>query len=134
MKETWRWIQGFENYYKISNRGRVKSVERQVRSGTGYRTVSEKIRRPTPNQDGHLQVQLTKSGERTTRSVGRLVAEAFMEEPDGTAKLFHLDGNLRNNDVRNLRWITFSDCLLIQREGRDPAFLTNARGILSNQI
>jgi hypothetical protein len=104
--EKWKDVKGFENYYQVSHRGRVKSLARVVPMSDGrtYR-VAEKILKSS--WDGHyFHVILSKSGKEYVRLVHRLVAEAFIGEcPDGM-ECCHEDGDSTFNHVSNLRWDT----------------------------
>lgn len=64
------------------------------------------------NGHGYKQVQIMRSGKRYTRYVHRLVAECFLEKPDGYDYINHKDGNKSNNSVSNLEWCTQSQNLL----------------------
>lgn len=109
--ENWIPIIGYEGFYEISDKGRVKSVERKVfnRSILGdgvYRTVPEKILKPEIMK-GSCVVHLQKDGSSKGFRVHRLVAEHFIGKPDSDGLvIFHKDGNKQNNCVKNLEWIT----------------------------
>ena len=108
MKEEWKDIVGFEGYYMVSNLGRVKSLERTVRNGRGYRIVPEKIINPYASGDGYLQVKLWKDGKVEQPLVHRLVATAFLENTEGYKEINHKDENKQNNCVDNLEWCSRS--------------------------
>lgn len=104
--EKWKDVKGFENYYQVSHRGRVKSLARVVPMSDGrtYR-VSEKILKPA--WDGHyFHVTLSKDGKEYLRLVHRLVAEAFIGECPKGMECCHEDGDSTFNHVSNLRWDT----------------------------
>ena len=99
MQEIWKDIVGYEGRYMISNKGRVKSFARPS-SGTG-RLLTPYITR------GYCSVGLTDSnGNRRTFLVHRLVAKAFIPNPQGYAEVNHKDENKQNNACDNLEWCT----------------------------
>lgn len=108
MREIWKDVQGYEGQYQVSNLGRVKSLKRKLDNG---RSVSEKILNSSSKkktQDGYLMVALA---GRTFR-VNRLVATAFIPNPDNKSVVNHIDGNKENNKADNLEWTTVSENML----------------------
>ena len=99
MKEEWRDIKGYEGKYKISNLGRVKSLKD---SKGNYREKILKHR----NNCGYLYVDLYKNSRGKTYQVHRLVAEAFIPNPNNLPCVNHKDENPSNNCVENLEWCT----------------------------
>ena len=109
MREEYRDIKGLEGYYQVSNLGNVKSLERKVWCGRGrgyYKTIPEKILKAGDDGYGYLQVVLCKGGKDKPCKVHRLVAEAFLENPDNLPDINHIDENPHNNNVNNLEWCT----------------------------
>ena len=86
-KEEWRLVEGTEDYY-ISNRGRFKR--------------GKKLRKISPDTEGYLRCNI---GHQKFR-IHRLVAQAFIPNPDNLPVVDHIDGNKKNNFVSNLRWVT----------------------------
>lgn len=115
MKEVWKPIEGYEGLYEVSNLGRIKSLRRDVaipnpRLGTvGYRTYPERIKPCVENRHGYYQVTLSKEAKSRTLRVHRLVALAFIPNPDNKPYINHIDGNKKNNRVSNLEWCTASE-------------------------
>ena len=97
MKENWRTIDGYEDY-QVSNFGRVKSLKNS----------KEQILRPRVNGKGYLDVILCKDRKRKHMTVHRLVANAFLQNPDNLPVINHIDENKQNNFVSNLEWCTYS--------------------------
>ena len=107
--EKWHDIRGYEGLYQISNLGRVKSVERTVPSGlknSGYRTVRERIKRQRVAENGYCYVLLWKNGKSKLHLIHRLVAEAFVPNPDNLPQVNHKDENKLKNIYTNLEWCT----------------------------
>jgi hypothetical protein len=107
--ETWVPIPGFDDAYEVSNRGRVRSLDRVRRCGCGQRLWRGCILRPIIDRDGYEQVGLSYAGRTATRKVHRLTAQGFIPNPDSLPEVNHLDLDRRNNAVSNLEWTTRID-------------------------
>ena len=99
--EEWRPIQGFEGLYEVSDWGRVKSL-------ANNKARKEKILKGTKTPNGYLLVGLHKDGKVVWKLVHRLVAEAFLENPNNLPQVNHKDENKENNNVENFEWCTHS--------------------------
>ncbi len=96
--EIWKDIEGFEGY-QISNLGRVKSLN--------YRhTKRERILQQKLSRNGYCQIVLCKNGKKYTFVVHRLVATAYISNPNGKPQVNHLDECKINNCAENLEWCT----------------------------
>lgn len=95
LREEWRAVVGFEGLYEVSNMGRVRSLKR-----------SGQILKDSRQSHHYYTVNLTKGDYRTPYSVHRLVAIAFIPNPDNKPNVDHIDTDMRNNRVDNLRWVT----------------------------
>lgn len=100
--EVWKDIIGYEGVYQVSSHGRIRSLDRYV----GHRFFPGKIFSPNPNRYGYVRVQLTNNGETKSFAVHRLVAAAFLDNPNGFPQINHKDENKSNNHVDNLEWCT----------------------------
>lgn len=101
--EIWKDIPNYENYYKVSNFGRIKNVQRYVKTkGDGLRLVKEKIRKPQIKSNGYQIATLSKNNILKTFSVHQLVALAFIPKFTKSTELNHIDGNPSNNYLTNL--------------------------------
>ena len=111
MEEEWRDIAGYESYYQVSSLGRVRSVERWVQDRFGMKApyrIHEKILKPKRSQTGYLFVHLSKDGHAHPYRIHRMVAEAFIPNPDGLPTINHKDENKENNHVDNLEWCSIA--------------------------
>ena len=99
MEEIWRDIKGYEGKYMVSNLGRAKSLNYN-------NTGKEGIMKPQDNGDGYLFVQLCKDGKVKNCRINRLVAMAFLPNPNNLPEVNHKDENTKNNRVDNLEWCT----------------------------
>ncbi len=109
MKEEWRDIKGYENLYKISNLGRVKSLGRWVGAKAGKRKFKkESILKAGVGSSGYKLVSLTVNSKSKSKRVHQLVAESFLNHMACGYKLVvdHIDNNPLNNNVENLQLIT----------------------------
>ena len=107
--EVWKDIKGYEGLYQISNKGKVKSLNRTLTRKNNKRMhYDEKIIKPIPNSRGYLRVQLTKGETKTKFFVHRLVAIHFVENPNKNEfnVVNHIDCNPKNNSFDNLEWTT----------------------------
>lgn len=91
MEEFWKTIEGYPNYM-ISNLGRVKSLNY-------HNTGKEKIRKLSINHKGYYQIDLWKNGKYEAFRIHRLVAEAFIPNPNNLPCVNHKDENKQNNFV-----------------------------------
>lgn len=105
--EIWKDIQGYEGLYQCSNLGRIKSLNRykQARNGS-ISSFKEIIKKLQTTRKGYLVVTLNRNKERKTFFVHRLVAQAFIPNPDNKPQIDHINTNRTDNRVNNLRWVT----------------------------
>lgn len=108
--EMWKPVKGFEQYYEISNFGRVRSLDRMVPGRHGEKIRRGKIIAQCGKQDNPLykRVHLSIDGKAKWLQVHRLVAEAFVDNPHGYSIVNHLDNDPSNNHASNLEWTTQS--------------------------
>lgn len=105
-REVWRWVVGYEGRYMVSNMGKVVSVPCvQKRGSKSYHkpgiTVAD-----NDNGHGYRVLSLYSDGVQKQVTVHRLVATAFIPNPDNLPEVNHIDGNKQNNCVSNLEWVT----------------------------
>lgn len=109
MKEVWKDIKGYEGIYQVSSRGRVKSLSRTIIDTVG-RVIKKKekiLSFRISSCTGYPMLNLFKDGKRTTVTVHRLVAEAFIPNPKNLPCVNHRDESRDNNHVDNLEWCTY---------------------------
>jgi len=98
MDEVWKEIPNFDDYM-ISNLGKVKS----------FKQNSDRILKPGTDNHGYYYVVLTNNnGKKVHKKIHRMLAEAFIENPDNLPNVDHLDTQRLNNDLSNLRWASHS--------------------------
>lgn len=120
MQEIWKPIEGFINY-QVSNSGKIKSHKR-VRIGNNKAgknklngkkfnyTVPEKILKPIQTSTGYLAVTLYNNKKiGNPISIHRIIAKAFIPNPENKPQVNHKDGNKQNYDISNLEWVTISE-------------------------
>lgn len=103
----WRPVVGFEDRYLVSNDGRVKSLDMIIKCrGNGYRTKKGKILPLHKNNRGYVKVNLCVDNVMRTKLIHRLVAEAFIPNAEGKPQVNHIDGDISNNRIENLEWVS----------------------------
>jgi hypothetical protein len=105
--EIWLPVVGYEGLYEVSNFGRVKNLNKLAKTnGGGVRCYTEKILRLQKRSAGYAQVGLRKSKRQTSKLVHRLVAAAFIPNPENKPCVNHKNSNRFDNRVENLEWCT----------------------------
>ena len=97
MEEIWKEIKGFNNY-KVSNFGRLISIK------------TNKILKPTDNGRGYLRFSLLgDDNNKHTVYLHRIIAEAFIPNPDNKPCIDHINTNKQDNRIENIRWVTYKE-------------------------
>lgn len=97
--EEWRDIERYEGHYQISNYSRIKS----------FKNDKITILKPLIDKNGYLQIVFSKNGQHKWFKLHRLVAQAFIPNPENKPQVNHIDGNKMNNHVSNLEWVSQSE-------------------------
>ena len=104
MEEIWKDIKDFEGIYQVSSFGRIKSL--QMYANGGYKK-REKILKPCNNGNGYFIVYLRKDKKRYVKYIHRLVAEAFIFNPNNYKCINHKNEIKTDNKKENLEWCTY---------------------------
>lgn len=109
--EVWKDVVGYEGLYQVSSLGNIKILGKQVvdcgKGGTvRKRYFKSRLMRLQVNAQGYYTVSLTKDRRQHNKLVSRLVAEAFIPNPNNLPCVNHKDENPKNNSVSNLEWCT----------------------------
>ena len=121
MEEVWKDVKGFEGLYQVSNIGNVKRLISQ-------RVFAERLIGRTIDRYGYVKRVLSKDGKNNHFTEHRLVAIAFISNPDDKATVNHINGIKTDNRVENLEWNT-------NKENKQHAVIngiTNKKGIKHN--
>ena len=105
---NWLTVKGYEGLYEVSDAGQVRSVTRKCLHKNGKVTLNVgKVLAQSPNKNTrYMMCGLWRNNKAKYYLVHRLVAEAFIPNPDNLAEVNHIDGNRQNNHLSNLEWVT----------------------------
>jgi hypothetical protein len=132
MQEIWKDVPEYEGIYQVSNLGNVRSLNYNNNKKT--KEICKK-----KHKTGYLNVVLCKNSEKKNKGVHRLVALAFIPNPNNYPCVNHIDTNKANNNVENLEWCTHSQNTqhAIKHGRHNPRFMlgrTGAKNKLSKKI
>ena len=106
MEEIWKEIPGYNGIYFVSNKGRVKSVDHYLDGRRGSGKQNGRFLKFQKDKKGYLRASLSLNKKRFQTGVHRLVANAFIPNPDNKPQVNHKDGDKENNNDWNLEWNT----------------------------
>lgn len=117
MIEIWKDIEGYEGMYQVSNLGRVKSLERwqynpvcqDCKQYVPERIKTASNKKENGKKQGYLTMVLYRNNKGKNVYVHRLVAEAFIPNPEGKETVNHKNGDKHDNRAENLEWNTYSE-------------------------
>jgi hypothetical protein len=104
--EQWKPVVGYEGVYEVSDLGRVRSLDRWVRVGSGRRRTGVRYFTPSPTGKNKKYKRVLLRNPDKNRPVHQLVLEAFVGPRPKDCEVRHLDGNPSNNRLDNLDWGT----------------------------
>jgi hypothetical protein len=126
VKEEWRSVSGYEGYYEVSSRGRVRGIGRRLNDGRWWKG---RIRSTPPNPHGYPCVSLHRKNKLVMATVHRLVATAFYGPRPTGFQADHINFDRTDNRVENLEWVTpgENNRRAHQKPGRRPTGLSGER-------
>lgn len=107
--EKWKDIDKYKGYYQISNKGRVRSLDRIVNNRYGKRVVKSRQMKVFKDSYGYGVVSLCKNGKTEMTRVHRLIAEVFIPNPENKPCINHKNGIKYDNRMSNIEWCTYKE-------------------------
>lgn len=100
-------IKGYEGIYEINELGKIRSIDRKIKlQNGGTRKLKGKELKPSMDKGGYALVELSKNGVHKMMKVHRLVADAFLPNPNNLPQVHHKNHDRKDNRVQNLKWVT----------------------------
>lgn len=107
MEEVWKDIPGYEGLYQASNKGLIRSLDKDVWNGHAYYRVPGRIMRPKIKNSGYKELVLRKNNKAKSITLHRLICITFNgDRRDEGLIVCHKDGDPLNNSAENLYWAT----------------------------
>jgi len=132
MNEIWKPVVGYEGYYEVSNLGNVKRVGSFRGVNKAY--LNGYYLKPKDNGMGYLRIKLTVKNKSKRVMLHRIIAEAFIPNPQNKPIINHLNGKRDDNRIENLEWCTKSEnCLHAVKLGTWGALKKNKKKIKENK-
>lgn len=109
-EEIWKPVKGYEGLYEVSNTGRVFSIKRNIVMEPSITRPSIKwIAKTKSKPSPYFKISLMDNNKKTDYKIHRLVAEAFLENPENKPVVNHLNHITTDNRVQNLEWCTYTE-------------------------
>lgn len=122
MEEVWKDIKGYEGLYQVSNMGRI-------RNSKGC------IMKQAINEKGYMRIRLCKDGKKSHLRIHRLVADAFIPNPDNKEEVNHISCMKSDNRVSNLEWVSSEENHRLYKEYRENKVASMVMwGIILSQL
>lgn len=110
--EKWILITELEGNYEVSNLGRIRSVFKVIKKSDSYIYTRKPKIIKSQLREGYERVRLCINNFRVSKSVHRLVAKYFIDNPNNLPQVNHINGNKSDNTVENLEWCTQSENII----------------------
>jgi hypothetical protein len=108
----WYSIPNYEGYYEINKVGQIRGIDRLVVTNKGLRNISSRYLKTRINNDGYIDVRLSKDGKTTTTFIHKLIAETFIPNPYKKKEVNHINGIKTDNRLENLEWVTHKENMI----------------------
>lgn len=109
-QHIWKDVPALMGRYMVSESALVRTVSRKVKTGNGgYRILPERLIKPHYYRQDQLRVTLFDGKKCVNELIYRLVAKAFLPNPENKPTVNHIDGSRKNNHLSNLEWATYSE-------------------------
>ena len=134
MKEIWKPVVEWEGLYEVSNLGRVRSLQRETTHKNGtVQPIPQKMMKLSVATNGYIRISFNKPGAVKNVMVHILVINAFVGPCPKGQEVGHLDGNRKNNNLENLRYMSKQcNAAFCIEHGTDPVGSRNPNSKLTD--